>query len=210
LRTASTLELRLWIVAAVCVGATLALGALVASRPPTRLDIEAGALRGTAVPLALFFTALGRWPALLAFGLIAAGVALRLRTGLGAVGLLVGAQVLSQGANGLLKLLFGRSRPDAWLHIQEHDLSYPSGHAVTAIVFFAGLALLAWHAPLPRSLSITIVVVLGICAAGLPWSRLALSAHYLTDVLGGLLLGTAFLCAALALIVRTGGAIALR
>jgi membrane-associated phospholipid phosphatase len=210
LRTANTLELRLWIVAVLCVGATLALGALVASRPPTRLDIEAGGLRGTAVPLALFFTALGRWPVLLALALVAAGVALRLRTGLGAVGVLYGAQLLSQGANALCKLLFGRSRPDAWLRIHEHDLSYPSGHAVTAIVFFVGFALLAWHAPLPRPVATAIVVALGICAAGIPWSRLALSAHYLTDVLGGLLLGTAFLCAALAVIVRTGGASALR
>jgi membrane-associated phospholipid phosphatase len=210
LRTASTLELRLWIVAAVCVCATLALGAFVAPRAPTRLDVEAGALRGTAVPLALFFTALGRWPVLLALGLVAAGVALKLRTGLTVVGLLYGAQLLSQGANALLKLLFHRSRPDAWLLIQERDLSYPSGHAVTAVVFFVGFALLAWSAPLPRPLATAIVVALGVCAAGIPWSRLALSAHYLTDVLGGLLLGTAFLCAVLAVILRTGGVTALR
>ena len=145
------------------------------------------------MPLALFFTALGRWPVLLALGLVTAGVAVGLRTGLTAVGLLYAAQVLSQGANALLKLLFHRSRPDAWLNIQEHDLSYPSGHAVTAIVFFVGFALLAWQAPLPRLPATAIVVVLGICGAGIAWSRLALSAHYLTDVLGGLLLGTAFL-----------------
>jgi membrane-associated phospholipid phosphatase len=210
LRTASALELRLWIVAAVCVCATLALGALVASRPPTRLDIEAGGLRGTAVPLALFFTSLGRWPVLLALGLVAAGVAWKLRTGLGAVALLYGAQLLSQGANALIKLLFGRSRPDAWLRIHEHDLSYPSGHAVTAVVFFVGFALLAWHAPLPRPLAAAIVIALGICAVGIPWSRLALSAHYLTDALGGLLLGTAFLCVALAAMLQTGAITSLR
>ncbi len=210
MRTASPLELRLWIVALACLCATLAIGALVASRPPTRLDVEAGALRGTAVPLALFFTGLGRWPVLLALGLVAAAVAYKLRAGLTAVAVLYSAQVLSQGVNALLKLLFHRHRPDAWLQIKEVDLSFPSGHAVTAVVFFVGFALLAWHAPLPRPLAAAIVVALGICAAGIPWSRLALSAHYLTDVIAGLLLGTAFLCAALAVILRSGAATALR
>jgi undecaprenyl-diphosphatase len=107
-------------------------------------------------------------------------------------------------------LLFHRSRPDAWLGIQERDLSYPSGHAVTAMVFFLGFALLAWYAPLPRPVATAIVVMLGICVVGIPWSRLALSAHYLTDVMGGLLLGTAFLCAALAVIVRIEGVTSFR
>lgn len=202
MRTASAVELRLWIAALVCAAAVLALGALVANRPPTRIDVAAGSLRGAALPLALFFTALGRWPVLLALGLVAAGTAFALRTGVTAVAILYGAQLVSQGANAAVKLLFHRARPDAWLRIHETDLSYPSGHAVTAVVFFVGFALLAWHAPLPRPVAGTLVAALLVCAVGIPWSRLALAAHYLTDVIGGLLLGIAFLCAALALVLR--------
>ena len=199
---ANSLELRLLLTAFVCAVGVLVLGALVASRPPTNLDIAAGSLRGAAVPLALFFTALGRWPVLLGLGIVAAGTALALRTGLTAVAILYGAQIVSQAANAGVKLLFHRARPDVWLHIHEKDLSYPSGHAVTAVVFFVGFAIIAWHAPLPRPVAGTIATALLVCAVAIPWSRIALAAHYFTDVLGGLLFGTAFLCAAFALILR--------
>ncbi len=202
MRTANPLETRLLLVALVLVLLTLALGALVASRTPTRLDVEAGVLRGGGVPLALFFTGLGRWPVLLGLAVAAGAAAAALRTGLLPVVALFAAQVLSQGANAAIKLLFHRARPDAWLAIHEKDLSYPSGHAVTSIVFFVGMALLAWHAPLPRPLALALVAACAVCVVGIPWSRLALSAHYATDVLGGLLFGAAWLCVALAVILR--------
>ena len=199
---ASALELRLWIVALACAAGVFVLGALVANRPPTAVDIAAGSLRGGAVPLGLFFTGLGRWPVLLGLSIVAAVTAVALRSGLMAVAILYAAQGVSQGANAAVKLLFHRARPDAWLHIHEKDLSYPSGHAVTAVVFFVGFAILAWHAPLPRPVAGTLAGVLLVCAIGIAWSRMALAAHYFTDVLGGVLMGTAFACAAFALILR--------
>jgi membrane-associated phospholipid phosphatase len=199
---ASSLELRLWIIALVCAVLVFVLGALVTHRPPGGIDVATGSLRGHAVPLALFFTGLGRWPVLLGLGVVAASIALALRTGFTAVAILYATQILSQGANAAVKLLFHRARPDAWLHIHETDLSYPSGHAVTAVVFFVGFAILAWHAPVPRPIAAGMTAALLVCAVGIPWSRLALAAHYFTDVLAGTLFGTAFLCAALALIVR--------
>jgi membrane-associated phospholipid phosphatase len=202
LRAADGMESRLWLAALLCMLATIAIGAVVANRPPLRIDVEAGALRGTAVPAALFFTALGRWPVLIGLGVAAAGVAMFLRAGLGAVAVLFAAQVVSQLATALAKLGFQRARPEAWLQIRETDLSFPSGHAVSAVVLFVGLALLAWHAPLPRPLAAVLAAALLVCAVGIPWSRLALSAHYLTDVVGGLLFGAAFLCAALAIVLR--------
>jgi undecaprenyl-diphosphatase len=198
----SPLELRLWVVALVCVVLAFVLGTLFAHRPPTSIDVAAGSLRGHAVALALFFTGLGRWPVLLGFSAVAALTALALRTGLIAVAIVYASQIVSQGVNAAVKLLFHRARPDAWLHIHEKDLSYPSGHAVTAVVFFVGFAILAWHAPLPRPVAGTLAAALLVCAVGIPWSRMALAAHYFTDVLGGLLLGTAFACAAFALILR--------
>lgn len=202
MRAANALELRLLVTAAVCVVLMFALGAFVSSRTPTRIDVEATALRGTAVPLALFFTGLGRWPVLLGIAVAAGALAATVRTGIVPVAIVFATQVVSQGANAGLKLLFHRTRPDAWLGIHEKDLSYPSGHAVTAVVFFVGFALLAWHSPLPRPVAAALAAVLIVCAAGVPWSRIALSAHYLTDVAGGLLLGTAFLCVALIAIAR--------
>ncbi|MDB5069071.1 MAG: phosphatase family protein [Candidatus Eremiobacteraeota bacterium] len=201
------METRLLTAAFVFALASLALGAYVASRPPPRIDVAASAaLRGTALPLAAFFTGLGRWPVLLSLGVLAFGVAMTLRTGLSAVVILYGAQVVSQASNALVKLAFHRTRPDTWLLIKETDLSFPSGHAVSAVVFFLGLALLAWHSALPRPVTIPIAALLFVCVVGIPWSRLALGAHYLTDVIGGLLLGAAFLCLALAVIMRFASA----
>ena len=203
MRGNSALETRLLIAAAGCALAAVALGALVAHRPPPRIDVAVGlALRGAGVPLALFFTALGRWPVLTGIGVVALGIAMSLRTGTSAVVILLATQVVAQAAGALLKLAFGRHRPDAWIAIKESDLSFPSGHAVTSVVFFLGFAILVWHAPLPRPVAATLAALLVVCAAAIPWSRLALAAHYLTDVAGGLLLGTAFLCAALATILR--------
>jgi membrane-associated phospholipid phosphatase len=207
LRAADALEARLWIAAAGCALAALALGAALAHRPPLRIDVAAAALRGTAVPVALFFTALGRWPVLLGIGVVATGIAMSLRTGVSSVVVLLAAQVVSQAAAALMKLAFQRVRPDGALGPQESDLSFPSGHSVSAVVFFAGLAVLAWHAPLPRPIATVVSAVLLVCAAGIPWSRLALGAHYLTDVIGGLLVGTAVLCAALAIVARFAPAV---
>jgi undecaprenyl-diphosphatase len=195
---------RLAAAAAVFVCATLALGAVVARRPPTALDVAAFSLRGHGVPLALFFTSLGRWWMLLPIGVVAFGIAMTMRTNLIPLVIVFGAQAASQAANALLKLAFHRSRHDVFLGTRETDLSFPSGHAVTAVVFFIGLAIVSWHAPIPRTLAIAATVVLGICAIGIPWSRLALGAHYATDVIGGLLFGAAWLCAAVALMPPLG------
>ena len=202
MRALSVTESRLWPAAFACALAAFALGALVANREPSRLDVAAQSLRGGAVPLALFFTALGRWPVLIGLGVVAFGAAMVLRAGAPAVTVLLGAQVVSQAVNALAKPVFHRARPGGELGIKETDLSFPSGHSVTAVVFFAGFAILAWHAPLPRPLAAVLCAGLLACAVAIPWSRLALGAHYLTDVIGGLLLGAAFLCAALAVLLR--------
>jgi undecaprenyl-diphosphatase len=92
-------------------------------------------------------------------------------------------------------------RPDYWLVRQEHDLSYPSGHSATAIVFFVPLvALVLVSHVVPQAASLPIACALVLCVFGIPWSRLVLGAHYPTDVLGGLLFGAGWLAASLAVL----------
>jgi membrane-associated phospholipid phosphatase len=188
--------------AAVFLCATIALGAAVVPRPPGALDLAATALRGHAVSLALFFTALGRWWMLLPIAVVAFGVGMSARANLLPLTIVLGAQAASQIATTLLKLVFRRTRGDGYIGRRESDHSYPSGHAATAIVFFVGLAILAWDAPFPHPFTAAAAIVLAICAIGIPWSRVALGAHYATDVIGGLFFGAAWLCAALALMLR--------
>ena len=190
---------RLWAVAIFCFIACALLGMLVSSRPPFGLDVSVAAWSGSATPLALFFTALGRWYVLLPTAVCIAGfIAISHRDAI-AVAALFGSQILGQGANAVVKLAFDRARPANPI-LPEHDFSYPSGHAVTAVVFYAGLALLfARMRPLPRPLSTFGIAGLIVAVAGIPWSRVALGAHYATDVIGGLLFGTGWLSATFAL-----------
>jgi undecaprenyl-diphosphatase len=190
---------RWWIASGAFACAALLLGLLVARRKPGAIDTAGFALRGVGVPVAFVFTLLGRWPALTVLGVLAVGIAMTLRVSLVPVVLLLATQIVSQSANALVKLAYGRPRPYAFIGRRERETSYPSGHSVTAIVFFTGFALLAASSTLPTALASALVAALLVCALGIPWSRLALGAHYVTDVAGGVLLGAAWLCAFLAL-----------
>ncbi len=173
-------SLWLWAWALVSFACCIGLGLAVRTRPPTRLDLAARTIRGAATPLAATFTWLGHWPA---------------------IATLLGSQILCQGAIGVLKRFFRRARPEYWLLRRERDLSYPSGHSATAIVFFVPLTAFAVYANVvPAAASFPLACAFALCIVGIPWSRLALGAHYPTDVIGGLLFGTGWLCATLALL----------
>jgi undecaprenyl-diphosphatase len=172
------------------------LGARVAYRAPGALDGWGAGLRGHGIGLAIVFTALGRWWTILPFSGLALVLTLALRSPLLPVLVLVMIQPFTQVANARLKLFFRRPRPGAELVIPERDLSYPSGHAVTAVVYYLGFALLVCGPALAHPAVAATAALLAACAIGIPWSRLALGAHYATDVLGGLCFGVAWLCGA--------------
>ena len=186
--------------AAICFAASLALGFYVHERPPTRLDLLAQPLRGAGTPLAAVFTALGRTYGILALALVVAASAMAMGTKPIWIATLLGSQLLAQFVVTLLKRVFRRTRPDYWLLRFERDLSYPSGHSATAIVFFIPLVALALYGHIvPENAAAPVAALFAACVVGIPWSRLALGAHYLTDVIGGLLFGAGWLCMTLGL-----------
>ncbi len=197
------IERQLGIAAIACLLAVLALGALVTSRAPIALDVAAGTLRGGAVPLAAFFTLLGRWYVLTVVAIAAAAVTVALRGDVRIIVLLFASQVLAQGVCSMIKELFHRMRPAAWLVHHEPDYSFPSGHSVTAIVFYLALTLLVLRSGVvPSPFTLPLAALLAACVIGIPWSRLALDAHYATDVIGGLVFGCGWLCATIAIVGR--------
>lgn len=73
-------------------------------------------------------------------------------------------------------------------------LSFPSGHAQSAVVTYTTLLLLFWSAmrSVWRRVAVTVATVM---VLGIGLSRVALSVHYVSDVLAGYVLGLAWVVA---------------
>ena len=95
---------------------------------------------------------------------------------------------------GLAKLAVHRPRPHVISRLMHGAgwYSYPSGHSMLAPLVF-GLAIIAWTAPWPSEIARRVALLAAaVLAMGIGVSRVYLGAHYPTDVVGGLLLGTAW------------------
>jgi undecaprenyl-diphosphatase len=143
-------------------------------------DIESPWLKD----LALVFNWLGRglgW----ALSLAAVGIVLvlsRRRLALVAFGAAEGLQLLSST---LLKALVGRPRPPDCL-VHPVSSAFPSGHAAYAGATCVALVLM-FTAPGRNRRPWWVLAAVGI--VGMAWSRTYLQVHWLSDVVGGSLLG---------------------
>lgn len=90
------------------------------------------------------------------------------------------------------KYLLNRPRPH-WLHpiAVEHSTSYPSGHATAAGMFVTALVLTALTGIRPGRTRAAVLGVVALISGGVALDRIFLAVHYLSDVVGGVLLGAA-------------------
>ncbi|HEX8303592.1 MAG TPA: phosphatase PAP2 family protein [Jatrophihabitans sp.] len=111
---------------------------------------------------------------------------------------MAGAAMLSGGT----KALVGRPRPVVAVVVDRAPgKSFPSGHALTSFVAAGRLVLLLWPACSARQR----VLLLGtatVLVTAIGFSRLALGVHFLTDVLGGWLMGGLWLIGSRRLVGR--------
>ena len=95
--------------------------------------------------------------------------------------------------NERLKAIFHRPRPaDPWL-VQETGLSFPSGHSMVSMAFYGFLIYLVWRCVRNKKTRNILTAVLGALILLIGLSRIYLGVHYVTDVLGGFLIGLCYL-----------------
>ncbi|MGV6394614.1 bifunctional DedA family/phosphatase PAP2 family protein [Pseudomonas caspiana] len=110
-------------------------------------------------------------------------------------------------ANGSMKWLFARARPEVLLEPLT-TYSMPSGHSSAAFAFFITLAVLAGRGQ-PVRLRLTWLMLGGMPAISIAMSRVYLGVHWPTDVLAGMLLAFTFCAISLSIIQRRSSLTAL-
>lgn len=98
--------------------------------------------------------------------------------------------ISSAGTGFLLKNLIGRDRPLGAELIEGYTYSFPSGHALTSFFFYGYVIYIIFkhfEISLAKKYFFSIILSLVIIAVG--FSRIYLGVHYLSDVLGGYVLG---------------------
>lgn len=92
--------------------------------------------------------------------------------------------------NLILKSIFERPRPDLWEWlITETSYSFPSGHATVSMALALCVVVLVWW----TKWRILAVVIAGLYVVTVGISRMYLGVHYPTDIMGGWLLGVAWI-----------------
>ena len=102
----------------------------------------------------------------------------------------------------LMKLSYHRARPDKPLVSPLKSFSFPSGHAMSAFVFYGLLTYLVWKTHLSKTYKVIATVVLVTLAVAVGLSRVYLRVHYPSDVLAGFCLGFAWICFAIWILKR--------
>jgi undecaprenyl-diphosphatase len=139
--------------------------------------------------LAVNFTSLGSAPICTAIALIAAALFVLAGRTRWVIALLW--LPLCSTINGWIKLLVEHPRPAVALIPIPSSFGYPSGHVAAATSLYLTLALLAAQTQSQRGVRRMLI------AAGLTlpvivaWTRVYLGVHYFSDVVGGMLLGSA-------------------
>jgi membrane-associated phospholipid phosphatase len=177
----------------VCAVAYVLLGNAVSHVAPSGIDAAARSVTGELPGLAWVLTESCLWPVLVVLGLCAIVLAIRSRSWRKRALFSVILTVVAWQTSDLLKNIFERHRPDYWIVHHETTFAYSSGHAMFAVIVYWLWAWFVLRSDLPDAVRFTIAPLAFAWGCGVIWSRLALGAHYPSDLAGGMVLGTAMI-----------------
>jgi undecaprenyl-diphosphatase len=102
---------------------------------------------------------------------------------------ITGVLLLSSISNALLKRFINRARPTAEHLVNVTTLSYPSGHAMSAMAFYGFLMYLTYTFKMNIFLKVSLIVILFLFVLSVGLSRIYLGVHFPSDVAGGYIAG---------------------
>lgn len=155
--------------------------------PNPLMTIEASWVNHSTL-VAWWFTWFGYAYVLVPACLVLVAVAIRYPAWRWAVAVAIVTLLLGWRGADFFQHLFARPRRLDWVVKHETAFSFPSSHAAIVTSFYAFLGVLVirrLRTPMARIGG----CLLFLLALGVLWSRLALAAHYATDLLGGILWG---------------------
>jgi undecaprenyl-diphosphatase len=180
--------------------AYLLLGCAVSAlQKPPAFDQFFAAWSGKSLELAWIFTSSGLFFALALIDVVALCGGLAQRRWLPRSIFVIVTDTCAWFVSDFFKAVFHRKRPAHWFLHQETSSSYASGHAMHGMLIYGLWALFFWRSSLPTPFRLIASGALSVWMLGICWSRLALNAHFATDIVGGWLLALSMLSLGLAI-----------
>ena len=96
---------------------------------------------------------------------------------------------LSALSNVVLKRVINRARPDIEHLVAVETLSYPSGHAMSAMAFYGFLIYLFYRFKMNKYLKFGTILLLTLLILSIGLSRIYLGVHFPSDIAGGFIAG---------------------
>jgi membrane-associated phospholipid phosphatase len=106
--------------------------------------------------------------------------------------------LVTAGSEGVKELVHRPRPPDSQTVVPGVIYSYPSGHELEAVTILGILAVLVWRSRAPRPVAVAVAILVAVFCAWVGIARIAINAHWPSDVLAGLLGGIGVL----ALVIR--------